>query len=87
LKALAALEAQSQAEVLELISGDKPAAASVADAILKISGEQPATDTQKREKTVTQYLPKLGKHFRATLFRGFKDEILDLVKREGWLDA
>lgn len=73
--------------MLALILGDKPAVASIADAILKISGEEPETDTQKREKTVTQYLPKLGKHFRATLFRGFKEEILDLVKREGWLDA
>ncbi len=87
LKALAVLDADAQAKVLALILGDKPAVASIADAILKISGEEPETDTQKREKTVTQYLPKLGKHFRATLFRGFKEEILDLVKREGWLDA
>lgn len=87
LKALAGLHADDQAHVLELILGDRPAVSSIADAILKISGQEPESDTLKRQKTVSQYLPRLDRHFRANLFRGFKDEIIELVKKEGWLDA
>ncbi len=87
LKALAGLHAGDQAHVLDLILGDRPAVSSIADAILKISGQEPESDTLKRQKTVSQYLPRLDRHFRANLFRGFKDEIIELVKKEGWLDA
>lgn len=86
LKALAELDAAAQKKVLDLLFMEPPQVATIADAKLLASGGQRESDTEKRQKTVTEYLPKLGKPFRAALFRGFKDEIVELVKREGWLD-
>ncbi|MBD8890927.1 ParB N-terminal domain-containing protein [Labrenzia suaedae] len=86
LKALAGLSAETQAKVLGLILGEKPEAGSIAEALALIDGRKPESDDEKRRQTVASYLPKLGKPFRAVLFRGFKAEILELVRKEGWLD-
>jgi ParB family chromosome partitioning protein len=87
LKALAGLDADTQAQVLELILGDRPAVSSIADAVLKISGKAPESDSEKRFRTVCDYLPNLPKASRLGVFRQHRVEIIELVKKEGWLDA
>ncbi len=87
LKALAGLDADTQAQVLELILGDRPAVSSIADAVSKISGKAPESDSEKRFRTVCDYLPNLPKASRLGVFRQHRAEIIELVKKEGWLDA
>ncbi len=87
LKVLAGLDANTQAQVLELILGDRPAVSSIADALVKLSGKMPESDTEKRFRTVSEYLPRLTPASRNSVFRQYRDEIVALVKKEGWLDA
>ncbi len=87
LKALAGLGADTQAQVLELILGERPAVSSIADALVKLSGKTPESDTEKRFRTVSEYLPRLTPASRNSVFRQYRDEIVALVKKEGWLDA
>lgn len=87
LKALAGLDDDTQAQVLELILGDRPAVSSIADALVKLSGKTPESDTEKRFRTVSEYLPRLTPASRNSVFRQYRDEIIALVKKEGWLDA
>ncbi len=86
LKALAGLDADTQAQVLELILGDRPAVSSIADAVLKISGKAPESDSEKRFRTVCDYLQS-AESIAPGVFRQHRVEIIELVKKEGWLDA
>ncbi|WP_298815421.1 ParB N-terminal domain-containing protein [uncultured Roseibium sp.] len=86
LKALSDLNAAEQNNVLDLILCDEPKAGSVADAKTVLSGKRPVRDIDKRLYTVCDYLPKLPKASRIQVFQQHKKEIIDLVKKEGWLN-
>lgn len=86
LKALSSLSAEQQTSVLDLMQGEHAKAASIADAQFILEGRRPASDGDKRFKTVCDYLPKLPKASRLGVFRQHRAEIVALVKKEGWLD-
>ncbi|MCV0428301.1 MAG: ParB N-terminal domain-containing protein [Roseibium sp.] len=86
LKALSTLTPGQQNSVLDLILGDEPKAASIADALIVVEGRKVESDSEKRFKTVCDYLPNLPPASRRNLFRLHKEEIVALVKKEGWLD-
>jgi ParB family chromosome partitioning protein len=87
LKALAELDATAQAKVLDLVLGQEPKAGSIADAKFMVSGKKPESDGEKKLQRVRDILPKLSKAAKFTVFRAHKKEIIELVQREGWLDA
>lgn len=87
LKALAELDHDAQAKVLDLVLGELPKAGSIADAKLLLSGRPPEKDTEKLLKRVGDILPSLPRAARFAVFRNHKKDIITLVKKEGWLDA
>lgn len=87
LKALSELEPAEQTKVLDLLFADPPQATTIADARLLARGERRESDTEKRFRTICDYLPNLPKPSRLGVFRLHKDEIVELAKKEGWLDA
>ncbi|QDG74427.1 ParB N-terminal domain-containing protein [Labrenzia sp. PHM005] len=87
LKALAELDHETQAKVLDLILGDHPKAGSIADAKLILSGRPAPKETEKLLNRVSSILPNLPRASRFAVFRQHKKDIIDLVKKEGWLDA
>ncbi|WP_428527098.1 ParB/RepB/Spo0J family partition protein [Roseibium sp.] len=87
LKALADLDHETQAKILELVLGELPKAGSIADAKLLLSGRPPEKDTEKLMKRVGDILPSLPRAARFAVFRNHKKDIITLVKKEGWLDA
>jgi len=86
LKALSCLEPQMQADVLDQVLAENPSAGSIADAVFVINGRKKLSDSEKRFKTVSEYLPRLTPAIRKNVFRQHKKEIVALVKQEGWLD-
>ncbi|OJJ10592.1 chromosome partitioning protein ParB [Alphaproteobacteria bacterium AO1-B] len=87
LKALAELNHDAQTKVLDLVLGELPKAASIADAKLLLSGRAPEKDTDKLLKRVGDILPSLPRAARFAVFRNHKKDIIALVKKEGWLDV
>lgn len=87
LKALAELDQDTQAKILDLVLGELPKAASIADAKLLLSGRPPEKDTEKLLKRVGDILPSLPRAARFAVFRNHKKDIIALVKKEGWLDV
>lgn len=87
LKALAALDHETQAKVLDLTGGDTPQAKTIADALLLLNGQKPAPEAKRILKTVSDSLVKLSKASRNTIWRNHKAEIVALAKRENWFDA
>lgn len=85
LKVLAALDREMQSKVLDLILGEPPR--TLADALVIADGGQPVTSGERLLRTVSDSLVKLPKASRSAVFRQHKREIVDLVRREGWLDA
>jgi len=87
LKALSELDPAEQKKVLDLLFADPPQATTIADARLLARGERRESDAEKRFRTVCDYLPNLPKASRLGVFRLHKDEIIELARQEGWLDA
>ena len=87
LKALAELAPTAQSKVLDLVLGQEPKAGSIADAKFMVSGKKPESDGEKKLQRVRDILPKLSKAAKFTVFRAHKKEILELVQKEGWLNA
>lgn len=86
LKALAELDAAAQKNVLDLLFVEPPQVTTIADAKLLASGERRESDAEKRFRTVCDYLPNLPKASRLGVFRQHRAEIVELVRKEGWLD-
>ncbi len=87
LKTLAELDHQDQAKVLDLVLGEYPKAASIADARLLMSGKPAPKEAEVLLGRVSNILPKLPRASRLAIFRQHKKDIIALVKKEGWLDA
>jgi len=86
LKALADLDAEVQAKVLDLILGELPKARSIADALLILDGRDPETATDRVLRSACDNLSKLPRAGRMVVFKLHRKEIVELVRREGWLD-
>lgn len=87
LKALADLDAEVQSKVLDLILGELPKAKSIADALLILDGRNPETATDRVLRSACDNLSKLPRASRMVVFKLHRKEIVELVKREGWLDG
>ncbi|WFE92279.1 ParB N-terminal domain-containing protein [Roseibium porphyridii] len=86
LKALAGLDGEGQKRVLDMLLADPPRASTITDAIAFFEDKPPLTDSEKRFRTVCDYLPNLPPASRRNVFRQHKKEIVALVKQEGWID-
>ncbi|KZM49565.1 ParB N-terminal domain-containing protein [Labrenzia sp. OB1] len=86
LKALADLDAEVQAKVLDLILGELPKARTIADALLILDGRDPETATDRVLRSACDNLSKLPRAGRMVVFKLHRKEIVELVRREGWLD-
>ncbi len=86
LKALADLDAEVQSKVLDLILGELPKARTIADALLILDGRDPETATDRVLRSACDNLSKLPRAGRMVVFKLHRKEIVELVKREGWLD-
>jgi ParB family transcriptional regulator, chromosome partitioning protein len=87
LKALSELNAGDQKKVLGFLLGEDPEAKTVAEALILIQGKRPLSDSDKVFRANQGGLVKLSKSSRSILFSHYKDEILALAQKEGWLDA
>lgn len=87
LKALAELDHQPQAKVLDLILGEDPKAGSIADAKQMLSGLKPPKESEILLKRVGDILPKLSRPARFAVFRNYKEDILALANKEGWFNG
>ena len=85
LKTISALEPDQQSRVLDLILGEPPR--SLADALVLAEGRRPVSETDRLFRTVSDSLVKLPKASRNAVFRQHKRAIVELVKKEGWLDG
>ena len=85
LKTLSALDADQQLRVLDLILGEPPR--TLADALVLAEGRRPVSETDRLFRTVSDSLVKLPKASRNAVFRQHKRAIVELVKKEGWLDG
>lgn len=86
LKALAGLEADMQKKILDLLFAEPPQASTIADALTLAEGRKPVSETERILRTVSDSLVKLPKASRSAVFRQHRQEIVALVKKEGWLD-
>ncbi|KZM49456.1 ParB N-terminal domain-containing protein [Labrenzia sp. OB1] len=86
LKALADIDAEVQAKVLDLILGELPKARTIADALLILDGRDPETATDRVLRSACDNLSKLPRAGRMVVFKLHRREIVELVRREGWLD-
>lgn len=87
LKALSDLAPEVQAKVLDLILGELPKARTIGDALLILDGRDPETATDRVLRSACDNLSKLPRASRMVVFKLHRKEIVELVKREGWLDG
>ncbi|MEP1254350.1 MAG: chromosome partitioning protein ParB, partial [Alphaproteobacteria bacterium] len=87
LKALAGMEAELQGKVLDLVFAypDQPMA--LGDAERKARGLPVLNDADKILRATQGGLTRLSKTTRQILFSTYKDEIMEMAKREGWIDG
>jgi len=86
LKLLADCDPDEQAKVLNILFAEEPEAGTVGDAITLVRHGRAESDPDKRVRTIYNTMPKLSLAGRRSVYRTFKDEIIELVKSEGWLN-
>ena len=86
ISALGRLDPEMQGRVMDLVTGEEPEAATIRDALALLEGRRPETETDRIFRRSLNSFSKLPKSSRRVFFRLHKQEILEFVKGEGWLD-
>ena len=76
-----------QKEILDILFADNPKATSVADALAIVNGERLVPTSEKRIASTQSNLVAMNRQERISVLSSFKDEILEIAKMNGWLDA
>lgn len=87
LKALSELDPETQAKVLDVLLAEGSTLHTIADALLKVTGGQPDRPSDKLLKRAADILAGASTAGRMAIFRLHREEITDLVRKEGWLDG
>jgi len=86
LRVLGRLDPEVQGEVMDLVTGDEPEAATIRDALTLLEGRTPERESDRIFRRSLTNFSKLSKSGRNFIFRMHKREIFELAKKEGWFD-